>query len=125
MGGRASARHRSGKGSLANRCGSQRESARSSVIGPRLASGVPWPRAADTGRMRGSRRTGAFLLAVAIFQWVIWPTFLRNIWRDPRAFDGGAPTRFLLVHAVLTAISLGLGTGVGVVGAQLWRSTRR
>jgi cytochrome b len=68
-----------------------------------------------------SRRAAAFLLATGAFQWVIWPTFLRNIWRDDRSFDGGSPTGFLVVHAVLTAVSLALGTGVLAVG---WRGLR-
>ncbi|MGZ6825545.1 MAG: SCO4848 family membrane protein, partial [Mycobacteriales bacterium] len=43
-----------------------------------------------------SRRVAAYLLGVGAFQWVIWPTFLRNIWKDPRSFSHGDPTGFLL-----------------------------
>ncbi|MCW2670829.1 MAG: hypothetical protein JWO27_2726, partial [Frankiales bacterium] len=52
-----------------------------------------------------SRRSAAFLTAVGVFQWVIWPTFLRNIWKDDRSFSHGDPTAFLVVHVVLTAVS--------------------
>jgi hypothetical protein len=49
---------------------------------------------------------------------VIWPTFLKNVWQDGRSFENGSPTGFLIVHAVLTGVSLVLGTGVGWIG---WR----
>jgi cytochrome b len=68
-----------------------------------------------------SRRTAAFLLGVGVFQWVIWPTFLKNVWKDDRSFSGGSPTGFLVVHAVLTGVSLLLGTGVLAIG---WRGLR-
>ena len=68
-----------------------------------------------------SRRTALFLLAAGIFQWVVWPTFLKNIWADPRSFHHG-PTGFLVVHAVLTVVQLLLAAGLLVVG---WRALRR
>ncbi len=67
-----------------------------------------------------SRRAAAFLLGVGAWTWLIWPAFLRNIWRDERSWDSG-PTRFFLVHLVLTVTSLALGSGVGVLG---WRGLR-
>jgi hypothetical protein len=68
-----------------------------------------------------SRRAAAFLLLTGAIQLVIWPTFLRNIWKDPRSFDGGSPTGFLVVHAVLTGVSLVLGAGLLWIG---WRGVR-
>jgi intracellular septation protein A len=70
-----------------------------------------------------TRRSAAFLVAAGIFQWIIWPTFLKNIWADPRSFDQG-PTGFLVVHAVLTAVSLALGTALLVLGVRGLRHTR-
>jgi intracellular septation protein A len=64
-----------------------------------------------------SRRTASFLLACGLFQWLVWPTFLKNIWSDPRSFDDG-PTGFLVVHAVLTAVQLVLATVLLVLGAR-------
>jgi hypothetical protein len=73
-----------------------------------------------------SRRVSAFLLAVGVWTWAIWPNFLKNIWRDDRAFGAGhKPTAFLLVHLALTVASLAIGTGVGVVGWRGWRASRR
>lgn len=66
------------------------------------------------------RRYGWLLIAFGVWSWVIWPTFLRNIWRDNRSWHGG-PTAFFLVHAVLTALSLLFGTAIGVLG---WRAVR-
>jgi hypothetical protein len=69
-----------------------------------------------------SRRVSAFLLLVGVWTWVIWPTFLKNIWKDDRAFGPGhKPTSFLIVHAVLVGVSLLIGTVIGVIG---WRGLR-
>jgi hypothetical protein len=71
-----------------------------------------------------TRRSAAFLTAVGVFQWVIWPTFLKNIWQDDRSFEDG-PTGFLVVHVVLTAVSLVLGSGVLWIGARGLRRAGR
>jgi len=73
-----------------------------------------------------SRRVSAFLLAVFVWTWVIWPTFLRNIWKDDRAFGPGhKPTGFLIVHAVLVGVSLLIGTAIGWLGWRGWRESAR
>jgi hypothetical protein len=42
---------------------------------------------------------------------------LENIWNDDRSFaPGGGATGFLVVHALLTAVSLLFGTAIGVLG---------
>ncbi|GAC1326223.1 MAG: membrane protein [Mycobacteriales bacterium] len=74
--------------------------------------------------MRLTRRAAMFLLLVAAWSWLIWPTFLRNVAADPRSFAAGRPTGFLVVHALLAAVSLGLGTAVGVLGWRGWRAAR-
>lgn len=71
--------------------------------------------------MRISRRTALFLLAFGVWTWVLWPTFLRNISADARAWDAGSPTAFLLVHVVIAVVSLVLGTAIGVLGWKAWR----
>jgi hypothetical protein len=68
-----------------------------------------------------SRRVSGFLITFGVWSWIIWPTFLKNIWRDDRSFDNGA-TSFLVVHLVLTAVSLSLGTAIGVIGVRGWRA---
>lgn len=72
-----------------------------------------------------SRRWSAFLMAVAGWNWLIWPRFGLAIWRDERSFSAGSPTSFLWVHALLIAASLGIGTVVGWLGVRAWRADRR
>ncbi|MET8147016.1 SCO4848 family membrane protein [Actinoplanes sp. NPDC049668] len=68
-----------------------------------------------------SRRWSAFLVAVGVWTWLIWPRFGLAIWKDDRSFSGGAPTSFLWVHALLIGASLVIGTTVGVLGVRAWR----
>ncbi|GAA0417625.1 hypothetical protein FHR83_004873 [Actinoplanes campanulatus] len=68
-----------------------------------------------------NKRWAAFLVAVGVWTWLIWPRFGLAIWKDERSFADGAPTSFLWVHAVLIAASLAIGTGVGVLGVKAWR----
>ena len=57
------------------------------------------------------------LLVAAVWNFVIWPPFLRRIAKDERARDAdGRPTRFLQVHAILIGVSLSLAVAVGVLG---------
>jgi hypothetical protein len=70
--------------------------------------------------MRLSRSASLFLLAFGVWTWIIWPTFIRNIWKDPRSFHHGA-TSFLLVHVALAVVSAGAGTAIGWLG---WRGLR-
>lgn len=79
--------------------------------------------------MQLSRRWAAFLVAVGVWTWVIWPRFGLAIWQDPRAWRGGVvgqgtPTSFLWVHALLIATSLLVGTVVGILGVRAWRAAR-
>ncbi|MBW6433121.1 hypothetical protein KZ829_05105 [Actinoplanes hulinensis] len=68
-----------------------------------------------------NKRWAAFLVAVGVWTWLIWPRFGLAIWKDERSFADGAPTSFLWVHAILIAASLAIGTGVGVLGVKAWR----
>ena len=64
-------------------------------------------------------------MLVGVWTWVIWPRFAVAIVRDDRAFDGGTPTGFFLVHALLIVASLAIGTTVGGLGVRAWRALRR
>jgi len=74
----------------------------------------------DTGRVVVSKRVSWFLIAFGIWSWIIWPTFLKNIWKDPRAWHHGM-TAFFGVHLALTVASLILGTAIGVLGIRALR----
>jgi hypothetical protein len=72
-----------------------------------------------------SRKWSAFLIAVGVWTWFIWPRFALAIWNDDRSFSGGSPTSFLVVHALLIVASLAIGTAAGVLGVRGWRASRR
>ncbi|MEV6298116.1 hypothetical protein AB0M02_01790 [Actinoplanes sp. NPDC051861] len=69
-----------------------------------------------------SRRWAAFLIAVGVWTWLIWPRFGVAIYRDDRSFADGTPTSFLWVHALLIGASLVIGTTVGVLGVRAFRA---
>ncbi len=73
-----------------------------------------------------TRRLAGFLLVAGAFQWLVWPNFLRVVWRDDRAFgaDGG-PTAFLIVHVCIVVPALLLGTGLLWLGVVAWRRAGR
>jgi hypothetical protein len=70
-----------------------------------------------------SRRVAWFLLSFGVWSWVIWPTFLRNIWKDKRSWNDGM-TSFFAVHLALTVVSLGLGTAIGLLGLRALRALK-
>lgn len=71
--------------------------------------------------MKLSRRAAWFLLVFGVWSWLLWPTFLRNIWASERSWAAGSPTGYLIVHLVIGVVSLVLGTAIGVMG---WRGVR-
>ena len=81
--------------------------------------------ARDTGRVQISRRTAGFLVAAGAWPLVIWPNFVRVVATDERAFADGRPTAYLVVHATLAAVSMGLGLALVLLGARAWRRTPR
>jgi hypothetical protein len=40
-----------------------------------------------------TRRVAGLLLAFGVWSWIIWPTFLKNIWNDDRSFAPAAARR--------------------------------
>jgi hypothetical protein len=57
------------------------------------------------------------LIVTAIWNFVIWPPFLKRVRNDERSRDAaGNATTFLRVHTILIAISLALAVAVGVLG---------
>lgn len=76
---------------------------------------------ADTAVVVISKRVAWFLVAFGVWSWIIWPTFLKNIWADKRSWNDGM-TAFFGVHLVLTVVSLALGTIIGVLGVRAVRA---
>jgi hypothetical protein len=57
------------------------------------------------------------LIVTAVWNFVIWPPFLKRVRNDERSRDAaGNATTFLRVHTILIAISLALAVAVGVLG---------
>jgi hypothetical protein len=73
--------------------------------------------------MQLSRRASWFLIAFAVWSWIIWVTLIKNIWHDSRSWSHGA-TGFFIVHAVLAVASLVLGTAIGWLGLRGLRAHR-
>ncbi len=71
--------------------------------------------------MQLSRRTAGLLVAAGVWPLVVWPNFVRVVATDERAFEDGRPTAYLVVHATLAAVSMGLGAALVVVGGRAWR----
>ncbi|MFI1175475.1 SCO4848 family membrane protein [Streptomyces melanogenes] len=75
--------------------------------------------------MKLSSRVSWFLLAFGVWSWIIWITFVKNLWKDGSGLafdDAGDPTAYFWVHLTLAVVSFLLGTGVGLIG---FRSVRR
>ena len=72
-----------------------------------------------------TRRWAAFLIAVGVWTWAIWPRFGVAIYQDDRSFADGVPTGFLWVHALLITASLAIGTTVGFLGVRAWRAAKK
>lgn len=76
--------------------------------------------------MRISRRTSLFLLAFGVWSWIIWITFVKNLWASDQAWAAdGSATAFFYVHLVLAVVSFILGTIIGVLGWRGVKASRR
>ncbi|MER7337734.1 hypothetical protein ABT403_07750 [Streptomyces sp. NPDC000075] len=77
--------------------------------------------------MKLSRTASWFLAAFGAWSWVIWSTFVKNLFNDASglAFDDGRPTAYFWVHLLLAVTSFLLGTAVGVLGLRSLRVLRR
>jgi len=71
-----------------------------------------------------SRRIAWFLIAFGVWSWIIWPTFLKNIWKDSRSWHDGM-TGFFAVHLALVLVSLALGTLIAALGVRGLLAHRR
>lgn len=74
--------------------------------------------------MRIGRKTSVLLVTFGVWTWILWPNFLKNIWKDDKSWNDG-PTAFFLVHLVLTVVSFAAGNAIGWLGVKGLRATRR
>lgn len=76
--------------------------------------------------MRMSKPVSMFLLGFGVWSWIIWITFVKNLWNGQQARDAhGDFTAFFYVHLVLAVVSFALGTAIGVIGWRGLRALRR
>lgn len=76
-------------------------------------------------RAPASRAVSWLLVGFAVWSWVIWPVFIKNIAADPRSFTNGSPTAFFDVHLVLTVVSLAFAVVFLVIGIRGLLAARR
>ena len=73
-----------------------------------------------------SRRVALFLLGFGIWSWIIWITFVKNLWASDNSWaPDGSATGFFVVHLILAIVSFALGTVIGVIGLRGLRAKRR
>jgi hypothetical protein len=111
-----------GAGTTENVPGRRRDAASPSP--PRSRNRTP---GGDTENMKLSRPVSWFLLAFGVWSWVIWVTFVKNLFKDSSglAFEDGDPTAYFWVHLTLAVVSFVLGTVIGVIGLRGLRALRR
>ncbi|MDG9704313.1 SCO4848 family membrane protein [Streptomyces sp. DH37] len=77
--------------------------------------------------MKLSRPVSWFLLVFGVWSWFVWTNFTRNLWKDSGGLafdDAGDPTAYFWIHLVLAAVSLVLGTAIGIIGLRGLRALR-
>lgn len=68
---------------------------------------------------------GILLIIIAVWNFIVWPAFLRRVIRDPRSqSQNGKVSKFLVVHIVLVTISLVLAVVGAVFGILLLNGVR-
>ncbi|MBD0734155.1 SCO4848 family membrane protein [Streptomyces sp. CBMA29] len=80
--------------------------------------------------MKLSRRVSWFLVAFGVWSWIVWVTFVKNLWKDTSGLafhdgDHGSPTAYFWIHLTLAIVSFLLGTAIAALGARSLRALRR
>lgn len=81
------------------------------------------------GRMKLSRPVSWFLVAFGVWSWIVWTTFVKNLWKDTSGLafhhgDHSSPTAYFWIHLTLAVVSTVLGTAIGVLGIRGLRALR-
>jgi hypothetical protein len=79
--------------------------------------------------MKLSRRVSWFLVAFGVWSWIVWVTFVKNLWKDASGLafhhgDHSHPTAYFWIHLTLAVVSTVLGTAIGVLGVRGLRALR-
>lgn len=73
--------------------------------------------------MKLSRPVSWFLAAFGVWSWVVWVTFVKNLWKDASGLafhhgDHSSPTAYFWIHLTLAVVSTVFGTAIGVIGLR-------
>jgi hypothetical protein len=73
--------------------------------------------------MKLSRRASWFLAAFGVWSWIVWTTFVKNLWKDASGLafhhgDHSSPTAYFWIHLTLAIVSTVLGTAIAVLGVR-------
>ena len=74
--------------------------------------------------MNLQRKHGWLLVGVAVWNFVIWLTFAKNL---AEAYSAGEdrPTGYWVAHSLLIVADIAIGVVLGVLGLKILRSQRR
>ncbi|MFI0898828.1 SCO4848 family membrane protein [Streptomyces sp. NPDC020983] len=80
--------------------------------------------------MKLSRPVSWFLAAFGVWSWIVWTTFVKNLWKDTSGLafhdgDHASPTAYFWIHLTLAVVSTVLGTAIGILGVRGLRALRR
>lgn len=79
--------------------------------------------------MKLSRPVSWFLAAFGVWSWIVWTTFVKNLWKDTSGLafhdgDHASPTAYFWIHLALAVVSTVFGTVIGVIGLRGLRALR-
>lgn len=77
--------------------------------------------------MKLSRRASWFLVAFGVWSWIVWTTFVKNLWADASGLafphgDHSHPTAYFWIHLTLAITSTALGTAIATLGLRSLRA---
>jgi 4-amino-4-deoxy-L-arabinose transferase-like glycosyltransferase len=80
--------------------------------------------------MKLNRPVSWFLVAFGVWSWIVWTTFVKNLWKDASGLafvngDHSRPTAYFWIHLTLAVVSFLLGTAIGGIGVRSLLVLRR
>ncbi|WP_333770300.1 SCO4848 family membrane protein [Streptomyces sp. IBSBF 2435] len=80
--------------------------------------------------MKLTRPVSWFLAAFGVWSWIVWVTFVKNLWKDTSGLafhdgDHSSPTAYFWIHLTLAVVSTVFGTVIGAIGVRGLRALRR
>lgn len=74
--------------------------------------------------MKLAKKDGALLLAVGVWNIVIWSNFARNLARTAQDPEQSRPAAYYIAHAILIVVDVILGGLLAKLGVQALRARR-